>query len=67
MDGVLLVLVGHVVGCGRSGVDGSEGTLFILHHYMGHNMTDTPKTVHAHTCGHFHGGTIDLGLQVVAW
>mmetsp|Transcript_12458 Transcript_12458/g.36725 ORF Transcript_12458/g.36725 Transcript_12458/m.36725 type:complete len:389 (-) Transcript_12458:198-1364(-) len=63
VDGVVLVLVGHVVGGGRPGVDGAEGAVLVLHHDTGHEAADTSEAVDTHAGGHLHGGTVGGGLQ----
>mmetsp|Transcript_27801 Transcript_27801/g.50670 ORF Transcript_27801/g.50670 Transcript_27801/m.50670 type:complete len:371 (-) Transcript_27801:70-1182(-) len=63
MDGIVLVLVGHVVGGGRSGVDSVKLDVVILHHDTGHETSDTSESVHTHTGGHGHAGSIGGGLQ----
>lgn len=63
VDGIVLVLVGHVVGGGRSGVDGGKIDIIIFHHDTGHKTSDTSESVNTHTGGHGHGGSIGGGLE----
>mmetsp|Transcript_27631 Transcript_27631/g.56627 ORF Transcript_27631/g.56627 Transcript_27631/m.56627 type:complete len:414 (+) Transcript_27631:378-1619(+) len=63
VDGVILVLVCHVVGGGRPGVDGVEGAVLVLHHDTGHETANAAETVDTHAGGHGHGGTIAGGLE----
>jgi len=58
VDGVVLVLVGHVVGGGRTGVNGGEVDVGVLHHDTGDETSDTSESVNTHTSGHGHGGTV---------
>merc|ERR1712008_308353 len=63
VDGVVLVLVGHVVGGGRSRVDGAELDVVILRHDTGDETSDTSKSVDTHASGHRHGGSIGGGFE----
>mmetsp|Transcript_24226 Transcript_24226/g.46407 ORF Transcript_24226/g.46407 Transcript_24226/m.46407 type:complete len:222 (-) Transcript_24226:33-698(-) len=63
MDGIVLVLVGHVVGGGRSGVDSVKLDVVILHHDTGHETSDTSESVDSHAGSHGHGGSIGGGLK----
>lgn len=63
VDGVVLVLVRHVVGGGRSGVDTLQFAAFIFHHDTGHKTSDASESVDSHAGGHGHGGIIGGGLQ----
>mmetsp|Transcript_17365 Transcript_17365/g.31439 ORF Transcript_17365/g.31439 Transcript_17365/m.31439 type:complete len:222 (-) Transcript_17365:71-736(-) len=63
VDGIILVLVGHVVGGGRSGVDGAELDVIVFHHDTGYKTSDTSESVNTHTGGHGHGGSIGGGLE----
>lgn len=64
VDSVVLVLVGHVVGGGRTGVDGVELAVVIFHHDTGHETSNTAKTVDSHASGHLQGGVVgDRALQ----
>ena len=64
VDGVVLVLVGHVVGGGGSGVDGLKVTRFVFHHDTGDETSDTSETVNTHAGGgHGHGGVVGLGTE----
>ena len=64
VDGIILVLVGHVVGGGRSSVDGLELTGFIFHHDSGDKTSDTSESVNSHSGGgHGHGGVVGGGLK----
>ena len=59
MDGVVLVLVGHVVGGGRSGVDAHDVHVGVLHHDTGDQASDTSESVDTHAGGlHAHGGIV---------
>mmetsp|Transcript_4289 Transcript_4289/g.4790 ORF Transcript_4289/g.4790 Transcript_4289/m.4790 type:complete len:304 (+) Transcript_4289:309-1220(+) len=58
VDGIVFVLVSHVIRGGGTGVDGLEFALFVLHHDTGHKTSDTSETVHTHTGGHGHGGIV---------
>ena len=56
VDGVVLVLVGHVVGGGRSSVDGVHLAFLVFHHDTGYKTSDTSETVDTHAGGsHGHG------------
>mmetsp|Transcript_24858 Transcript_24858/g.34734 ORF Transcript_24858/g.34734 Transcript_24858/m.34734 type:complete len:222 (+) Transcript_24858:561-1226(+) len=61
VDGIVFVLVGHVIGGGGTGVDGLKFALFVLHHDTGHKTSDTSETVDTHTGGHGHGGIVGDG------
>ena len=61
MDGVVLVLVGHVVGGGRSGVDSGKLAVSIFHDDTGDETSDTSEAVHTHAGGHGHGCTVGGG------
>ena len=63
VDGVVLVLVGHVVGGGGTGVDGVEVGRIVIHDDAGDETADTAETVDAHAGGHGGGGTVGGGLQ----
>mmetsp|Transcript_1324 Transcript_1324/g.2637 ORF Transcript_1324/g.2637 Transcript_1324/m.2637 type:complete len:394 (-) Transcript_1324:109-1290(-) len=63
VDGVVLVLVSHVVGGGRSSVNGGEVAFLVLHHDAGHKTSDTSESVDSHSGGHGHGGSVGGGLQ----
>ena len=63
VDGVVLVLVGHVVGGGGTGVDGVEVSVIVIHDDAGDETADTAETVDAHAGGHGGGGTVGGGLQ----
>ena len=63
VDGIVFVLVGHVVGRGRSGVDGVELDVIIFHHDTGDKTSDTSESVNTHAGGHGHGGSIGGGLE----
>jgi hypothetical protein len=59
VNGVPLVLVRHVVGGGRTSVNGVEGALFVFHHDTGNETSDTSESVDSHTGGfHGHGGIV---------
>merc|ERR1719310_315468 len=64
VDGIVLVLVGHVVGGGRSSVDGLEVAGIIFHHDTGDKTSDTSESVDSHSGGgHGHGGIVGGGLE----
>ena len=63
VDGIVLVLVGHVIGGGRSGVDGVELDVIVFHHDTGDKTSDTSESVNSHTGGHGHGGSVGGGLE----
>lgn len=63
VDGVVLVLVGHVVGGGGPGVDGLQGARVVLHDDTGDETSDTSEAVNSHSGGHGHGGSVGGGLQ----
>ena len=63
MDGVVLVLVGHVIRGGRSGVDSTELDVVVLHHDTGDKTSDTSESVNSHTGGHGHGGSVGGGTE----
>ena len=63
VDGIVLVLVGHVVGGGRSGVDSLEVAGLVLHHDTGHKTSDTSESVNSHTGSHGHGGIVGGSLE----
>mmetsp|Transcript_21693 Transcript_21693/g.31038 ORF Transcript_21693/g.31038 Transcript_21693/m.31038 type:complete len:201 (+) Transcript_21693:664-1266(+) len=63
VDGIVLVLVGHVISGGRSGVDGTELDVIIFHHDTGHKTSNTSESVNSHTGGHGHGGAVGGGLK----
>ena len=63
VDGVILVLVSHVIGSGRTGVDGSEVTVRVFHNDTSHETTDTSETVNTHTGGHAHGSIVGGSLE----
>lgn len=58
VDGVVLVLVGHVVRGGRTGVDTVQGNVLVLHHDTGDETSDTSETVDSHTGGHLQGRVV---------
>mmetsp|Transcript_46656 Transcript_46656/g.99004 ORF Transcript_46656/g.99004 Transcript_46656/m.99004 type:complete len:217 (+) Transcript_46656:672-1322(+) len=61
VDGVVLVLVSHVVGGGRPSVDSAELDVIVLHHDTGYETSDTSEAVHTHAGGHGHGGSVGGG------
>jgi hypothetical protein len=62
VDGIVLVLVSHVVGGGRTGVDAVKRASFILHHDTGYETSNTSESVDTHTGGsHGHGGIVRDG------
>ena len=63
VDGVVLVLVGHVIRGGRSGVDSTELDVVVLHHDTGDKTSDTSESVNSHTGGHGHGGSVGGGTE----
>ena len=64
VDGIVLVLVRHVFGGGRSGVDGLELASIIFHHDTGDKTSDTSESVNSHTGGgHGHLGIVGGGLE----
>ena len=64
VDGVVLVLVRHVVWGGRTSVDGGEVAASIVHDDTGHETSNTSESVDSHAGGHGHGGIVgDGGLK----
>jgi hypothetical protein len=64
VDGVVLVLVGHVVGGGRTSVDAHELNAIVFHHDTGDETTDTAESVNTHANGfHLHGGIVGGTLE----
>ena len=63
VDGIVLVLVGHVISGGGTGVDGVELDVIVFHHDTGHKTSDTSESVNTHTGGHGHGGSVGGGLE----
>lgn len=63
VDGVVLVLVGHVVGGGRSGVDCLKRAGVVLHDDTGDKTSDTSESIHSHSGGHRQGGSVGGSLQ----
>ena len=64
VDGIVLVLVGHVVGGGRSGVDSLELASFVFLHDTGDETSNTSESVDSHSSGsHGHGGIIAGSLK----
>ena len=63
VDGVVLVLVGHVVWSGRSGVDSVELDIVVFHHDTGYETSNTSESVDTHTSGHGHGGIVGGSLK----
>lgn len=66
VDGVVLVLVGHVVGGGGSSVDGGKLAVIVLHHDTGDKTSDTSESVDSHTGGHGHGRAVRGSLEAGA-
>mmetsp|Transcript_19189 Transcript_19189/g.29665 ORF Transcript_19189/g.29665 Transcript_19189/m.29665 type:complete len:392 (+) Transcript_19189:159-1334(+) len=56
VDGIVLVLVGHVIGGGRSSVDGVDFAVIVFHDDTGYKTSDTSESVDSHSGGHLHGG-----------
>ena len=64
VDGIVLVLVSHVVRGGRSSVDGLEVAGIIFHHDTGDKTSDTSESVDSHSGGgHGHGGIVGGSLE----
>mmetsp|Transcript_4839 Transcript_4839/g.10664 ORF Transcript_4839/g.10664 Transcript_4839/m.10664 type:complete len:218 (-) Transcript_4839:25-678(-) len=64
VDGIVLVLVSHVLRSGRSSVDGLKVAGIIFHDDTGDKTSDTSESVHSHTGGgHGHGGIVGGGLK----
>merc|ERR1719253_1396180 len=63
VDGIVLVLVGHVVSGGRTSVDGVELDVIVFHHDTRHKTSNMSEAVDTHSGGHGHGGTIGGRLQ----
>jgi hypothetical protein len=64
VDGIVLVLVGHVLGGGRTGVDSLEVAGIVLHHDTGHKTSNTSESVDTHASGsHAHGGIVGGTLE----
>jgi hypothetical protein len=63
VDCVILVLVGHVVGSGRTSVDGVKGAVFIGRNDTGDKTSDTSESVNTHADGHGHGSIVGGGLK----
>mmetsp|Transcript_4092 Transcript_4092/g.2470 ORF Transcript_4092/g.2470 Transcript_4092/m.2470 type:complete len:373 (-) Transcript_4092:86-1204(-) len=63
VDGVVLVLVGHVVRGGGTSVDGVQLAVLVVHDDTGDKTSDTSETVNSHSGGHLHGGSVGGGLQ----
>ena len=61
VDGVVLVLVGHVIGGGGTGVDSIALNGVVIHHDTGDKTADTAESVDSHAGGHVHGGTVGGG------
>mmetsp|Transcript_27803 Transcript_27803/g.50675 ORF Transcript_27803/g.50675 Transcript_27803/m.50675 type:complete len:373 (-) Transcript_27803:66-1184(-) len=63
VDGIVLVLVRHVISRGGTGVDTVELDIIVLHHDTGHETSDTSESVDSHAGSHGHGGSIGGGLK----
>mmetsp|Transcript_10627 Transcript_10627/g.17906 ORF Transcript_10627/g.17906 Transcript_10627/m.17906 type:complete len:211 (-) Transcript_10627:4-636(-) len=59
VDGIVLVLVGHVVGGGGSGVDSVDSASLVFGHDTSYETSNTSETVDTHAGSfHLHGDTI---------
>lgn len=64
VDGIVLVLVGHVVRSGTSGVDTLQVAGLVFHYDTGDKTSNTSESVDTHTSGgHGHGGIVGGGLE----
>ncbi len=63
VDGIVLVLVGHVIRGGRSSVDSLKLTVLVVHDDTGYKTSNTSESVDSHSGGHLHGGSVGGGLQ----
>jgi hypothetical protein len=63
VDGVVLVLVGHVVRGGRTGVDAVELDVIVFHHDTGYETADTSESVNTGASDHGHGGIVGDTLE----
>mmetsp|Transcript_28039 Transcript_28039/g.26889 ORF Transcript_28039/g.26889 Transcript_28039/m.26889 type:complete len:297 (-) Transcript_28039:60-950(-) len=58
VDGIILVLVCHVIRSGRSGIDSVKFGILVFHDDTGDKTSNTSETVDTHTSGHGHGSII---------
>mmetsp|Transcript_80283 Transcript_80283/g.215182 ORF Transcript_80283/g.215182 Transcript_80283/m.215182 type:complete len:203 (-) Transcript_80283:22-630(-) len=52
VDGIIFVLVSHVISGGGTSIDSVTFNIGIVHHNTGHKTSDTSKTVNTHAGGH---------------
>lgn len=58
VDGVVLVLVSHVVGGGRTGVDSLQVAGLVFHHDTGDKTSNAAESVNSHSSAHGHGSIV---------
>mmetsp|Transcript_26978 Transcript_26978/g.47623 ORF Transcript_26978/g.47623 Transcript_26978/m.47623 type:complete len:221 (-) Transcript_26978:37-699(-) len=63
MDGIILVLVGHVVRGGRTSIDAFQVTRLIFHHDTGHKTSNATKSIDTHSGAHGHGSIVGCSLE----
>mmetsp|Transcript_16621 Transcript_16621/g.31483 ORF Transcript_16621/g.31483 Transcript_16621/m.31483 type:complete len:234 (+) Transcript_16621:634-1335(+) len=63
VNGIVLVLVSHVVGGSRSSIDSVHLAVLISHDDTGNKTSDTSESVNSHSSDHLHVGSIGGSLE----